>query len=92
MPQRKLTWGQWHEGNALDVRVSHGPEADTYPDDFSCQVQVRDRATQKVSTHRARGSFIGNFSPIWIRYKGKRVQITELLRYERTGISDGQTV
>jgi hypothetical protein len=74
-----IGWGPWHEGTTLDVRVWHDGK-DHYPNDFSCKVEVRERDTQKVTKHRGRGKFIGNFSPIWITYKGREVQIEQLLR------------
>ena len=74
-------FGEWHEGyeGGYDVRVEHSPY-DSYPNNFIALVQVRDKATGEVYTRVGHGKFIGNFSPIWISWKGERTQITEILR------------
>jgi hypothetical protein len=72
-------WGEWYEGEAVDVRIEH-TGVDNYPNDFLCKVQVRNRATGEVTDYTGRGSFVGNFSPIWIPWKGKKTQLEELLR------------
>lgn len=101
--QRKITIpsnykpGPWDEGTAFDVRYfSDG--RDTYPDDFKGYVEVRDRRTKEVTRYKATGKFIGNFSPIWIRFplpyhiekpdaahlqNTDSIQLTEILRLKR---------
>lgn len=74
-----MNWGQWHEGNVVDIRIDL-PPGDPYPNDFKCNVEVRDRATGTVTQHKGSGKFIGNFSPIWIRFHKRRLQLTELER------------
>ena len=56
-------WGQWHEGNAFDVRIATDGR-DHYPNKFWAQVEVKDKATGQVIRLRGRGNFVGNFSPI----------------------------
>jgi len=68
----------WHEGNLYDARVLL-PLHDPYPDDFSCQVQVKDRKTGTIKTYKGKGKFVGNFSPIWITFQKQRIQLTQLL-------------
>jgi len=55
-------------------------DLDTYPNDFKCWVNIVDMKTGERFKRRGYGKFIGNFSPIWISFKGKRVQISELER------------
>jgi hypothetical protein len=71
-------WGKWEEGKDCSIRIAL-PLHDSYPDDFKCIVQIKD-ATGKVHSLRGNGKFIGNFSPIWVDWKGKSHQLTELLR------------
>ena len=83
-------WGQWHEGNSFDARVYRGDAGylgpiyylltDTYPNNFRCLVEVRDRKSGKIVQRKGLGKYIGNFSPIWINFRGERLQLTELLR------------
>ncbi len=72
-------WGQWHEGNSFDARVYHNG-IDTYPNDFKCLVEIRDRTTSEIVQRKGSGKFIGNFSPIWVNFHGEKLQLTELLR------------
>ena len=51
---------------------------DTYPNNFKCWVHIYEKATARRYKRRGYGKFIGNFSPIWIWWKGKSIQLTEL--------------
>ena len=62
--------------------IIESSDQNTYPNDFKCWVDIMDMKTGELFTRRGYGTFIGNFSPIWISFKGKRVQISELKREE----------
>ena len=54
--------------------------SDNYPHNFECRVQIRDRMTGQIYERRGCGKYIGNFSPIWVRWNGKDVTVEEILR------------
>jgi hypothetical protein len=74
--------GSWHEGTAYDIRL-HIEGRDTYPNNFKCWVEIRNRRTKEIHIARGNGKFIGNFSPIWVRFKKGSFQVSELLREEK---------
>lgn len=76
-----MAFGDWHIGVRYDVRVEH-PSKDTYPNDFKCKVEVKDRRTGRITKHAGGGKYVGNFSPIWVEWKGKKVQISELVDHK----------
>jgi hypothetical protein len=75
-----MKWGKWYNnGNRFSARAEY-TMVDTYPNNFSLWVEVRDEYTGTIYKRRGLGKYIGNFSPIWISFMGKKMQLTELLR------------
>lgn len=73
-----MNWGRWHTGELLDIRIGQSIPLSEYR--FRIPVQIREG--DKISDRVGIGKLIGNFSPIWINWKGKNLQLTELLRQE----------
>jgi len=45
----------------------------------TCRVYIKDKLTNKVYKRTGDGRQIGNFHPIWINWKGNKIQIESLL-------------
>lgn len=76
----KMGWGQWHDGYRYAIRVGEMEWSGNYRG--RSPVMVADRQTGGLIVRMGDVRIIGNFSPIWITVKGKRSQLTELLRVE----------
>lgn len=74
-----MSWGQWHDGLRYSIRVWTDGR-DTYPNDFKCMVEVKETTSGESVKVKGHGKYIGNFSPIWIRWGRGSLQLTEILR------------
>lgn len=81
---RGFTPGQWYNGHLYDARI-HSGGRDTYPDDFIVYVEIRHEVDGKstINIQKGKGKYIGNFAPIWVKWGGKDIQLTELLSIEK---------
>ena len=43
------------------------------------EVKIRDKRTGKIVKRIGDGKQIGNFHPIWVNWKGKKIQVEKLL-------------
>lgn len=65
-----------YHGNSLTIMVEYSTR-DTYPNNFRLHVRIIENG--RTYNRVGYGKFIGNFSPIWVNWKGKRTQIEILL-------------
>lgn len=77
-------WGHWEDGwGRYDIRLHDDVFwLDQAQYHGRVDVQIWDRAEGKLSQRVGDVRLIGNFSPTWVRWKGERIQLTELLRIE----------
>ena len=75
-------FGQWHKKWGIySVRIAYDGY-DNYPNNFIARVQIRNDSTGVTKERKGNGKFIGNFSPIWVNWKGNSIQLEELLAIE----------
>ena len=70
----------WHEGERYDISVGDARWYDQGQYHGRAPVWIRDRKTGIIVKRVGDVRIIGNFSPIWVNWKGKSIQIEELLR------------
>ena len=79
-------WGEWHEGNAFDVRLGAVHNYDQGGYHTRVEVQIREHKTGVTHFRVGDGKQIGNFHPIWVRVRSilpgqtEPIQVETLLR------------
>lgn len=71
-------WGQWYEGPEYNVRIGEVFWRGESEQTGRVDVEVLDKATGQVHSRTGLVKMIGNFSPIWINWKGKKVLVEDL--------------
>lgn len=72
---------RWHEGVRYDVSVANNMlYTNASQTRGKVTVFIRDNLSGKIEQRTGDAQMIGNFSPIWVSWKGKKIQIEELLR------------
>jgi len=78
------SWSQWHPGERYDVRLGEVLFYDEGGYHTRIEVEILDKATGKTHFRVGDGRQIGNFHPIWINWKGKKVEVTSYTFQETT--------
>jgi len=68
----------WYEGKHVDVAIGYD-HRDLSEYRGLVSVAVRDKKTRKIEYRSGDCRMMGNFSPIWINWKGRKVMVEELL-------------
>jgi hypothetical protein len=69
---------RWHEGYRYDIAVGNDlRDLSEYRSLVS--VAIRDKKTGKIEYRSGDARMMGNFSPIWVKWKGESIQIEQLL-------------
>ena len=66
-----------HEREGWFIATDSRPRADTYPNDFRVWTRIRFRSW--IFYRLGYGKFIGNFAPIWVQWRGRKVQLEDEL-------------
>ena len=66
-----------HEREGWFIATDPRPRADTYPNDFRVWTRIRFRSW--IFYRLGYGKFIGNFAPIWVQWRGRKVQLEDEL-------------
>jgi hypothetical protein len=72
----------WHEGERYSVRVGDVYWLDQGQYHGVADVEIRDNVTGDIFQRRGDVKIIGNFSPIWVNFKGNKILIEELVGLE----------
>jgi hypothetical protein len=74
----KLPWKD--KGGKYEVAIIAVDYLNQENSRFRCTVYIRERKERgKVEKRVGDGRLIGNFSPIWVNWKGKSIQLEKLL-------------
>lgn len=71
--------GWYNNGNKYSVRIGNSQQIDAGGYRFRVDVEIKDNKTGKIEKRVGDGRQIGNFSPIWVNWKGKSIQVEKLL-------------
>jgi len=70
----------WHNnGGKYSIKTGDIRQLDQGGYKYRVNVWVKDNKTGKIEKRIGDGRSMGNFTPIWINWKGKSVQIEQLL-------------
>lgn len=72
----------WVQGERYSVRVGDVYWLDQGQYHGVADVEIRDNVTGDIFARRGDVKIIGNFSPIWVNFRGNKVLIEELVRKE----------
>lgn len=76
----KMSYGQWHDyGGRYRIRLGRSLNYDQGGYHTRVPVQIMDTRTGKVEERVGDGRQIGNFHPVWINWRGKKIQVEKLL-------------
>lgn len=70
----------WYEGERFDMRMGNALFYDEGGYHTRVPVEVRDRVTGKLYSRVGDWRQIGNFHPVWINWKGKKITVEEMLQ------------
>lgn len=79
-----MSWGNWDEGGRYATRVGDVLWLDQGQYHGRAPVEILDRESGEVLKRSGDVRIIGNFSPIWVNVYGYRLQLTEILRFDRS--------
>ncbi len=75
-----MGFGQWlDEGGRYRVRMG-SPQYYANYQKSRVDVQIQDTMTGKIEQRIGYGEQMGNFHPVWVNWKGRKIQTTVLLR------------
>lgn len=83
-----MALGQWHEGERYKIRVGDVLYYDQGQYHGRAPVEILDKVDNVIHKRVGDVRIIGNFSPIWVSWKGKRIQIEVLLRETHGAVQD----
>ena len=76
----EIGWGQWHIGDSrYDARVGNALYLDEGQYHGKVPVEIRDKETGVIYQRTGDMKVVGNFTPIWVNFKGKKVLLHLLI-------------